>query len=80
MEKTLAQMSVEYFNAASDVDSMIKKCTLQIHQEEKNGNGKKLYLLKRKRLILYSQKRDLITTAYKLKNYYKKENDLLESA
>ncbi len=80
MEKSITQLSKEYFKAADDMTSMIKKCTTQIHQEEKNGNYANLYFLKRKRQIFYSQKRDLIKTAYKLKNYYKKENGLLESA
>ncbi len=80
MDKTLTQLSDDYFKAAQDMDSMIKKCTVEIHQEEKKGYSMKLCMLKRKRLIFYSQKRDLITTAYKLKNYYNKENDLLESA
>ena len=81
MEKTITDLIIDYFKAAADMDSLIKKCTSEIKEETKKGNSKKTYLLKRKRLIFYGQKRDLITTAYKLQNYYKrKEDELLESA
>lgn len=81
MEKTITDLSVDYFKAAADMDSLIKKCTLEIKEETRKGNARKTYFLKQKRLVFYSQKRELMTTAYKLQNYYKrKENELLESA
>ena len=50
MEKTITDLSIDYFKAAADMDSLIKKCTSEIKEETKKGNSKKTYLLKRKRL------------------------------
>ncbi len=80
MERTITDLSVDYFKAAADMDCLIKKCTKEIKEATKCGELKKLYLLKQKRLVFYSQKRELLTTAYKLQNYYRREENWLESA
>lgn len=70
MEKSLKDLSLDYYKAAEDMDSLIKKCTKELNEAYKKRDMKKAYFLKQKRLVFYSQKRDLITTAYKLQNYY----------
>lgn len=73
MGKTLNELSLEYFDAAKKIDCLIKKCTHDLKEATKNRDYKKCLLLKHKRLVFYSQKRDLMETAYKLQNYYRKE-------
>lgn len=73
MAKTLTDLSLEYFDAAKTMDCLIKKCTLDLKEATKSRDYRKCLLLKRKRLVFYSQKRDLIETAYRLQNYYRKE-------
>lgn len=73
MVKTLTDLSLEYFDAAKNMDCLIKKCTRDLKEATKRKDYKKCLLLKQKRLVFYSQKRDLIETAYKLQNYYRKE-------
>ncbi len=80
MERTITDLSVDYFKAAADMDCIIKKLTEKIKEATKNGDTDQNYLLRQKRLSFYAQKRELLEIAYKLENYYKKENDLLESA
>ena len=80
MERTITDLSVDYFKAAEDMEELIKKTTAGIKAAVENKETDKIYLLKQKRLIFYSQKRELLNTAYKLKNYYNKEEILLESA
>lgn len=80
MERTITDLSVDYFKAAADMDCLIKKLTVKIKEATRNGETDKCYLLKQKRLIFYSQKRELLDTAYRLANYYKREETLLESA
>lgn len=80
MEKNITDLSVDYFNAAADMDYLIKKVTVRIKEASEKGESDRCYLLKQKRLIFYSQKRELLETAHALKNYYKKEETLLESA
>ncbi len=78
MDKTITSLSADYFKAAENMDSLIKKCTADI--KKSRGNPKMIYFLERKRRIYYSQKRELTDIAYKLQNYYKKEESWLESA
>lgn len=80
MERTITDLSADYFKAAADMDCIIKKLTARIKEATDNGEKDKCYLLKQKRLIFYSQKREILDTAYTLANYYKKEETLLESA
>ena len=80
MEKTITDLNVDYFKAAADMDYLIKKTTAKIKEATEKNETDKVYLLKQKRLVFYSQKRELLEIAYKLKNYYNKEDFLLESA
>lgn len=80
MERTITELSVDYFKAAENMDELIKKTTAGIKEAAENHETDKICQLKQKRLIFYSQKRELLNTAHKLKNYYNKEEDLLESA
>ncbi len=80
MERTIADLSVDYFKAAEDMDYLIKKTTVKIKEAVEKNETDKIYQLKQKRLVFYSQKRELLDTAYMLENYYKKEENLLESA
>lgn len=70
MSKSLTQLSEDYFKAAADIDSLIKKYTAELHKAYSAKNYLKTYELKRKLKIFYDQKRDVITTAYQLQNYY----------
>lgn len=80
MERTITDLSVDYFKAAENMEELIKKATANIKEATENNETDKIYLLKQKRLIFYSQKRELLDTAQKLKNYYNKEENILESA
>ncbi len=80
MERTITDLSVDYFKAAADMDSIIKNLTAKIKLASFNNETDKCYLLKQKRLAFYAQKRELLDIAYKLENYYKKEEMWLESA
>ena len=74
MEKSLTQLSEEYFRAAEDIDRLIKKHTEELRKAYDAKNYLKTYDLKRKLKIYYDQKRDTITTAYQLQHYYDKDN------
>ena len=80
MEKTITDLSVDYFEAAQNMEELIKSTTAKIKEAAESNETDKIYLLKQKRLIFYSQKRELLNTAYMLKNYYNKEENLLKSA
>ncbi len=73
MEKTITDLSVDYFEAACNIDSMIKNITAKIRSAAVNGETDKCYRLQQKRKDFYSQKREIMSIAYKLANYYKKE-------
>lgn len=70
MEKSLTELSEEYFKAAEDIDALIKKYTKQLNDAYAAKNFLKTYELKRKLKIFYDQKKDIMITAYQLKNYY----------
>lgn len=70
MEKSLTELSEEYFKAAEDIDALIKKYTKQLNDAYAAKNYLKTYELKRKLKIFYDQKKDIMITAYQLKNYY----------
>lgn len=78
MEKSLTDLSEEYFKAAEDIDALIKKYTKLLNDAYAAKNYLKTYELKRRLKIFYDQKRDIMTTAYELKHYY--EDDGRESA
>ncbi|MBP9989631.1 MAG: hypothetical protein KBT46_09080 [Ruminococcus sp.] len=70
---TLSQLADEYFETAKELDNKIAKYKKILKEEYRRKNYLKVYDIKRKLMIYYDQKRDVMTTAYKLKNYY--END-----
>ena len=74
MELTAAQIGMSYLDAAKKADSLIKECTRQLKEATRNHDYKKCMHLKRERLVLYSEKRDLLEIGYKLIHYYEKEN------
>ena len=78
MEKSLTELSEDYFKAAEDIDALIKKYTKMLNEAYAAKNYLKTYELKRKLKIFYDQKKDIMITAYQLKNYY--EVDGRESA
>ena len=79
MEKTLTQLGLEYLDAAQKMDCLIRKCTKELKDATERKDYRACLLLKQKRLTFYSQKRDLMETAYKLQNYYnRKEMNLVE--
>lgn len=73
MEKSLTELSEEYFKAAEDIESLIVKYRNELNAAYKAKNFLKTYELKRKLKIFYDQKRDILITAYQLKNYYDKD-------
>ncbi len=73
MDKSLKELGAEYIEAAENIDRLIKKCTKEINEANKKREYKKCFILKHNRMIFYSQKRELMETANKLLNYYKRE-------
>ena len=51
MEKTLKELSLEYYKAAEDMDSLIKKCTKELNEAYRSRDMKKCYFLKQKRRL-----------------------------
>lgn len=74
MEKSLTELSEDYFKAAEDIGSIIEKYRRELNAACKNHNYLKTYELKRKLKIYYDQRRDILSTAYKLKNYYEDDD------
>lgn len=70
MQKTLTQMSEDYFQAAKDLDEIIAANRMKLKEAYTQKNYLKVYDLKRKLKAFYDQRRDIMTIAYKLKNYY----------
>lgn len=79
MEKSLEELSEEYFTAAKETEQLIARCRKKLNEAYRTGNYLKTYEIKRKLTILYDQKNDILTTAYALKNYYKKDKEVLSA-
>lgn len=77
MERSLTQMSEDYFKAADDINSLIMKYRQQLKEAYKSKDYLKTYEIKRKLTVFYDQKRDILDTAYTLKNYYDNEREVL---
>ncbi|MBP3938843.1 MAG: hypothetical protein IK955_05490 [Clostridia bacterium] len=77
MERSLTELSEEYFKAAEDINSLIVKYRKQLNEAYNSNNYLKTYELKRKLTIFYDQKRDILNTAYALKNYYEKDRRMV---
>ncbi len=80
MEKSLTQLSDDYFKAAEDINGLIVKYRKQLNEAYRAKNYMKTYDIKRKLTVFYDQKRDILSTAYTLKNYYVKDNTEAMSA
>ena len=77
MERSLTELSEEYFKAAEDINSLIVKYRNQLNEAYNSNNYLKTYEIKRKLTIFYDQKRDILDTAYALKNYYEKDRRMV---
>ncbi len=74
MERSLTQLSEDYFKAAEDINSLIVKYRKMLNEAYRAKNYLKTYELKRKLAVFYDQKRDVLDTAYALKNYYNRDD------
>ena len=79
MEKSLTQLSEDYFKAAEDINCLIVKYRQLLNEAYQSNNFLKTYELKRKLTVFYDQKRDILDTAYALKNYYKKDAEVMSA-
>ncbi len=79
MEKSLTQLSEDYFKAAEDINSLIIKYRQLLNEAYNSNNYLKTYELKRKLTVFYDQKRDILDTAYALKNYYKRSEEVMSA-
>jgi uncharacterized protein YeaO (DUF488 family) len=70
MQKSLKQLSEEYFKAANDLEIIIEKYRKQLNEAYRSRNYLKTYEIKRKLTVFYDQKNEALTTAHQLKNYY----------
>lgn len=79
MERTLTQLSEDYFKAAEDINCLIVKYRRLLNEAYNSNNYLKTYEIKRKLKIFYDQKRDILDTAYALKNYYKRDEEVMSA-
>ncbi|MBO5420709.1 MAG: hypothetical protein J6A67_02045 [Clostridia bacterium] len=77
MEKSLIELSEDYFKAAEDINCLIVKYRKQLNEAYMANNYLRTYEIKRKLSIFYDQKRDILDTAYALKNYYEKDRKMV---
>ena len=77
MERSLTELSEEYFKAAEDINSLIVKYRKQLNEAYNSNNYLKTYEIKRKLTVFYDQKRDILDTAYALRNYYEKDRRMV---
>ena len=79
MERSLTDLSEEYFKAAEDIGSLIEKYRKKLQEAYKARDYLRTYEIKRKLTIFYDQKRDILDTAYALKNYYKRSEEVMSA-
>ncbi len=79
MERSLTDLSEEYFKAAEDINSLIVKYRKLLNEAYRSKNYLKTYELKRKLTVFYDQKRDVLNTAFLLKNYYEKDREVMSA-
>ena len=77
MERSLTELSEDYFKAAENINCLIVKYRKQLNEAYMANNYLKTYEIKRKLTIFYDQKRDILATAYALKNYYEKDRRMV---
>lgn len=79
MERSITQLSEDYFQAAEDINTLIIKYRKQLNDAYGSRNYLQTYEIKRKLTVLYDQKSDILETAYALKNYYKKDKEVISA-
>ena len=79
MERSLAELSEDYFKAAEDIACLIAKYRKMLQDAYRSRDYLRTYEIKRKLTIFYDQKRDILDTAYTLKNYYEKECEVMSA-
>ena len=79
MEKTLTQLSEDYFKAAEDINSLIIKYRRLLNEAYDSNDYLKTYELKRKLTVFYDQKRDILDTAYALTNHHKRSEEVMSA-
>lgn len=79
MERSLTELSEEYFKAAEDINSLIVKYRKLLNEAYRSKNYLKTYELKRKLTVFYDQKRDILATAFLLKNYYETDREVVSA-
>lgn len=77
MERSLTELSEEYFKAAEDINCLIVKYRKQLNEAYNSNNYLRTYEIKRKLTVFYDQKRDILDTAYALRNYYEKDRRMV---
>ncbi|MBR6531685.1 MAG: hypothetical protein IKT61_04220 [Clostridia bacterium] len=79
MERSLEQLSEDYFKAAEDIAALIAKYRRQLKEAYDSKDYLKTYEIKRKLTVFYDQKSDILETAYALKNYYRRDCEVLSA-
>lgn len=79
MERSLTELSEDYFKAAEDIACLITKYRKMLQEAYKSRDYLRTYEIKRKLTIFYDQKRDILDTAYTLKNYYEKDCEVMSA-
>ncbi len=79
MERSLTELSEDYFKAAEDIACLIAKYRKKLQEAYKSRDYLRTYEIKRKLTIFYDQKRDILDTAYTLKNYYEKDCEVMSA-
>lgn len=75
MQKTLEELGREYLESAKQIEIYIKKYREILKEAYDSGNYLKTYDAKRKLMIFYDQKSELVSIGKKLINYYNKEDN-----
>ncbi len=79
MERSLTELSEDYFKAADDIACLIAKYRKMLQDAYKAKDYLRTYEIKRKLTIFYDQKRDILDTAYTLKNYYDTDREVMSA-
>lgn len=74
MVKTTEEIGYRYLEVASEMEDVIKNCSRELKEAAAKGDYKRYMYLKRKRLVLYGERRELLETGYKLIHYYERKD------
>lgn len=75
MERTLVDLSKEYYEGVEYLDGVIARHRKLASQAKKNNNQRVVFEEQRKLQILYSQRREALAVAQHLEHYYDKDAD-----